>query len=215
MNLGTHTRTPACPETGTLQDFLERLLPESEMLGLSAHVAGCPRCLAERARLERVFGVLESLPLEAPSPALVERVLDRVLPARRRARWARRVGVGYAAALVASLAGVALAATHPAGRGFLAWLAGEAPARVLDSLKFLVNAASFLALQLAGGWGLVSSVGSRVSPLLRALFATLDQPAIQLGLIVSAVSCIAVLWWLRPRAGRNERGMPHVGLVGI
>jgi hypothetical protein len=198
-----------------LQDFLEALLPDAEMRRLREHVDECPRCRVERVRLEHLFDRLETLPLEAPSPALVERVLDRVLPSRRRARWARRVWVGYAAALVASLAGVTVAATQPAGRGFLAWLASEAPARVMDSLKFLVNAASFLALRIAGGWGLVSSVGSRVSPLLRALLATLDQPAIQLGFVLSAVSCIAVLWWLRPRSGRGERGMPHVGVLGF
>ena len=86
---------------------------------------------------------------------------------------------------------------------------------VLDSLKFLVNVASFLALRLAGGWGLVSSAGSRVSPLVRALLATLDQPAIQVGFVLSAASCIAVLWWLRPRSGRGERGLPHVGVLGF
>lgn len=208
-------RPRSCPDAATLQDFMERLLPEDAMLEWGAHVSGCPRCLAERVRLERLFDALETMPLETPSPALVERVLDRVLPARRRARWARRVGVGYAAVLVASLAGVTLAALHPAGRSFLAWLAGEAPARVLDSLKFLVNATSFLALRLAGGWGLLSSVGSRVSPLMRALLATLDEPAIQLGLVLSAASCIAVLWWLRPRPGRGDRGMPHVGVLGF
>lgn len=207
--------TPACPDTGMLQDFLEVLLPDGEMRRLRAHVDECPRCRVECVRLEHLFDRLEALPLEAPSPALVERVLDRVLPSRRHARWARRVWVGYAAALVGSLAGVTIAAMHPAGRGFLAWLASEAPARVMDSLKFLVNAASFLAVRLASGWGLVSSVGSRVSPLLRALLATLDQPAIQLGFALSAASCIAVLWWLRPRSGRGQRGMPHVGVLGF
>jgi hypothetical protein len=205
----------SCPGTGILQDFLEALLPEAEMRRVGAHVAGCPDCLAERARLEALFDAFEALPLEAPSPALSERVLDLVLPARRRARWMRRFGVGYAAALVASLASVAVVATLPAGRGFLAWVASEAPSRVLDSLKFMVNAASFLALRLAGGWGLVSAAGSRVSPLLRAFLAALDQPAIQLSFVLSAVSCLAVLWWLRPHPGRHERGMPNVGLLGF
>ena len=217
MNRTLTPPTPSCPDTGRLQDFLEALLPEAEMRTLGAHVAGCPHCLAERVRFERLFDAFEALPLEAPSRPLAERVLDRVLPVRRRARWVRRLGVGYAAALVASLGGVTVAAMHPAGRGFLAWLASEAPARVVDSLKFLVNVTSFLALQLASGWGLVSSVGSRISPLLRALFATMDQPAIQIVFVLSAAACIGVLWWLRPRSGsgRNDRGMPHVGLLGF
>lgn len=204
-----------CPDTGTLQDFLESLLPEEQMRRVGAHVAGCSRCAAERARFERLFDAFESLPLEAPSRAISERVLDAVLPARRRARWLRRFGVGYAAALVASLGSVVVVASLPAGRGFLTWLASAAPSRMVDSLRFVVNAASFLALRLAGGWGLISSAGSRVSPLLRAFFAALDQPAIQLSFALSAVSCLAVLWWLRPHPERAERGMPHVGLLGF
>jgi anti-sigma factor RsiW len=205
----------SCPDTGTLQDFLEALLPEPEMRRLDAHVAACPRCLAERARFERLFDAFEALPLEAPSFALSERVLDRVLPARRQARWAKRFGLGYAAALVASLGGAAAVAMTPAGHASLAWIASAGPARLLDSLKFMVNAASFLALRLAGGWGLVSSAGSRVSPLLRAFLTAFDQPVIQLSFALSAVSCLAVLWWLRPHADRGEREMPNVGLLGF
>ena len=32
---------------------------------------------------------------------------------------------------------------------------------------------------------------------------------------VSAVLCVSLLWWLRPRAGRPRKGMPHVGVLGI
>ena len=204
-----------CPDNASLQDFLEALLPEAEMRSVGAHLATCPHCLDERARLERLFEAFESLPLEAPSRAISGRVLDAVLPARRRERWVRRFGLGYAAALVASLGAGAIVATLPAGRGCFAWLVGEAPARMFDSLKFMVNAATFVALRLAGGWGLISSAGSRVSPLLRALIAALDQPAIQLSIGLSAVSCLAVLWWLRPHPDRAHRGMPHVGLLGF
>ena len=205
----------SCPDTARLQDYLEALLPEAEMRSLGAHVAACPRCLAERARFERLFDAFAAMPLEVPSRRVSERVLELVLPARRRARWMRRFGVGYAAALVASLGGAALVVTLPAGHGFIAWLASAAPARVFDSLKFMVNLASFVALRLAGGWGLLSSAGSHVSPLLRAFFSALDQPAIQLSLALSAVSCLAVLWWMRPHPDRAHRGMPHVGLLGF
>ena len=204
-----------CPNRGTLQDFLEALLPEAEMRRVGAHVDGCANCRAERARFERLFEAFAALPLEAPSPALAGRVLDHVLPSRRRTRWVRRVGVGYAAALVASLGTVAAVATLPVAHGFVAWLVSAAPSRVLDSLKFMLNAAAFLALRLAGGWGLVSSAGSRVSPLMRAFLAAFDQPVIQVSFAISVASCFAVLWWLRPRADRAERGMPHVGLLGF
>ena len=212
----THdTHAGACPGTGRLQDFLEALLPDDEMATVAAHVADCPHCLAEQARFERLFDVLDELPLESPSPALAERVLDQVLPARRWSRWTRRVGIGYAAALVASLGGVGVATTQPAGRAFLAWLASEAPSRLLDAARFFVNAAAFIAVRLSTGWGLVSGAGSRISPLGRALLATIDQPVIQACFAVSALSCVAVLLWLRPRAARSRRGMPHVGLLGF
>ena len=207
--------SPRCPDSGTLQDFLESLLPGPQMESLRMHLADCPHCAAERARFERLFDAFDSLTLEAPAPALATRVLDSVLPARRQTRWVRRFGVGYAAALVASLgAGVAVA-SHPAGRSFMAWLASEAPARVLDLLRFGVNVASFLALRLASGWGLISSAGSRISPLLRALLVSLDQPAIQISLALSVVACLAVVWWLHSRTDRSNRGMPHVGLLGF
>ncbi len=205
-------RTPECPDLGLLQDFLEALLPEAQMNSLRVHIAGCTHCTVERVRFERLFEAFEAMPLEAPSPALAERVLDRVLPARREARWVRRLGVGYAAALVASLGGVGAMATLPAGRSFLAWLASEAPARVVDLLRFVVQVASFIALRLAGGWGLLSGAGSRVSPLVRALMAGLDQPVVQVSFALSVVSCMAVVWWLH---SRKDRGMPHVGLLGF
>lgn len=208
-------RTPECPDLGTLQDFLEALLPEAQMTSLRTHIGGCTHCTVERVRFERLFEAFEAMPLEAPSPALTERVLDRVFPARRQARWVRRLGVGYAAALVASLGGVGAMATLPAGRSFLAWLASEAPARVVDLLRFTVQVASFIALRLAGGWGLVSGAGSRVSPLVRALMAGLDQPVVQVSFALSAVSCMAVVWWLHSRKDRSDRGMPHVGLLGF
>jgi len=203
-----------CPDTGRLQDFLEALLPEDDMERLAEHVADCPRCLAGQARFERLFDALEALPLESPSPALAERVLDQVLPARRATRWARRIGIGYAAALVASLGTVAVLATQPSGRAFMAWITSAAPARLLDSVRFVLNVASFVALRLAGGWGLVSSTGARVSPFWRAVLAAVDTPLVQICFLVSALSCVAVLLWLRPRAARDGRGMPHVGLLG-
>ena len=182
-----------CPDTSTLQDFLEQLLPEPEQAATAKHVAGCARCAAERVRLEHLFDCLDALPMEAPSAAMAERVLDRVLPSRRQARWVRRLGLGYAGALAASLAAGVVIVTHPAGNGFQAWVAGSASASVFNVLKFLVNATSFVALRLASGWGLVSYFESKTSPMLRALFAAMDVPAIQMCLVLSAVTCIGGL----------------------
>jgi len=209
----THDIHVDCPGTGRLQDFLEALLPDDEMAALAAHVADCLHCLAEQARFERLFGALDELPLEAPSPALAERVLDQVLPARRWVRWSKRLGIGYAAALAGSLGTAGVLAMQPSGRTFLAWVASAAPSRLLDVARFLVDAVAFVAIRLSSGWGLVSNAGAHVSPLGRALLATIDQPVVQACAAASAVSCVAVLLWLKSR--RSRGGMPHVGLLGF
>jgi anti-sigma factor RsiW len=119
----------ACRETAKLQDYLEALLPEPGRLEMEAHLRDCARCAAERVRLERLFVALDALPLESPSPLLADRVLERVLPARVKARWMRRLGLVYAGALAASLGGVALWIAQPSAHAFLAWVAGAASSR--------------------------------------------------------------------------------------
>jgi anti-sigma factor RsiW len=209
--------TGACPGTGRLQDFLEALLPDDQMTAMAAHVADCPHCLAEQARFERLFDVLGELPLpsaiEVPSPALAERVLDQVFPARRWVRWSRRLGIGYAAALAGSLGTAAVLAMQPSGRTFLAWVASAAPSRLLDAARFLLDAVAFVAIRLSTGWGLVSTAGSHVSPLGRALLATIDQPVVQAYAAASALACVGVLLWLKSR--RSRGGMTNVGVLGF
>jgi anti-sigma factor RsiW len=204
-----------CPENGVLQDFLEGLLPADAHDRMERHLEACPQCAAERLRLERLFARLESLPLESPSPALAERVLDRVLPARRRVRWARRLGLGYAVSVVACVLAFGAWITQPSARAFLSWLAAEASGRVFHSLMFVVNSISFVALNVAGGWGALSAIGSRLSPLARALLVVADHGLVQLALAVLAVLWLSVVWWLRQRHGRSGKGMPHVGVVGF
>jgi len=204
-----------CPGTGALQDWLEGLLDGAEHERIAAHVADCARCAAETQRLERVFHVLEAMPLESPSPALADRVLDRVLPARRRIRWLRRLGAGYAVTLAAVLVGVPVWFTQPSAHKFLAWLAGAASERTLHSLMFVLNALAFLAIQVAGGWGALSAIGERIATFARVVVVLVEHGPIQLALGLAALLCLGVLLWLRPRAGRTGREMPHVGALGF
>ena len=194
---------------------MEDLLTPDARLSVERHLDTCPHCGPKVARLERVFMSLGSLPLESPSAAMAERVLDQVLPDRRRARWLRRLGAGYAWTFAASVAALAIWVSQPSGWGFITWATAESSARLLHSLMFVVHTSSFVALSLSGGWGMVSALGARVSPIARALFIVANHGLIQLALAVSAALCLSLVWWLRPRAGRPRKGMPHVGVLGI
>ena len=204
-----------CPDSGTLQDLLEGLLPADAARETREHVSGCARCAAEQSRLERVFLRLDALPLEAPSPALAERVLDRVVPARRRVRWLRRLRTGYAGLLAGSLLGFALMFTFPWGRQAVIWLVAEASARVFHSLVLVVNGVSFLVLSLAGGWNTLSAIGGRLAPIVRALAVVADSELFQLVFISAVVLSLSVLWWLGPRPRQTGKGGPHVGMLGL
>jgi len=79
-----------------------------------AHLAGCPACLEEMARLRRVDALLRPILFSAPDPALRERTLAFVratgvprgasrVPASRVPAVRRRAPFGWAAALAAAL----------------------------------------------------------------------------------------------------------------
>jgi anti-sigma factor RsiW len=103
-------------------------LEPTEREAVARHLAECPQCAAEHARLAGLPGVLrhaDGLEIPTPPPAVEERLLDRVAqeaglrPRRGRAgmlgllarprRWRPRLGGGRAA-LAGALAGAALGA---------------------------------------------------------------------------------------------------------
>jgi Putative zinc-finger len=202
-----------CPRTDVLQDYLEELLAAPERATFEAHLRDCPVCAVERVRLERLFDALDAMPLEAPSPAMAERVLDRVLPSRTRARWAQRLGFGYAGALAASVGGAALWMTQPSGHAFFGWVTVAASSRLLHSLLFVMNELAFLALRVAGGWTVVTSLHARVNPLMKVAATLANYSALPMLLASSAAACLALLWWMRGRR-HGGKGM-HLGLLGF
>jgi hypothetical protein len=93
-------------------------LEADEAAAVRAHVASCPACAAEHARLAPLPGLLtlaagaEAVALDPPSPALEERLLDAVAreaPPRRRRRRRRLPRVALVGAGAAALAAVAVA----------------------------------------------------------------------------------------------------------
>ena len=62
--MNTH-RPDVCPDAETLGAWSEKGLPPAEMRAVDAHVAGCPRCLAQAAALARSAPIAERAPARA------------------------------------------------------------------------------------------------------------------------------------------------------
>jgi anti-sigma factor RsiW len=202
-----------CPDFELLQDFLDGELVPDQTRMVEAHLAGCPDCAREVASLRLVFDHLENLPLWEPSPALVDRVLAEAMPAHP-ARWVRYAGWGYAASLVASLGGLAVAMSSPVSRAWMGVLAADAAKSVVRSFLFVLQSLN------EGFVNAVAAIGSRGEwlrslPVLHAVVKPLSQPIVLFTLWAALVVGVAVIWWMRPRQGRAVRGSRHVGVLGF
>ena len=113
--------------------------------------------------------MIEREPLEVPRPELTGRILAHVLPSRVRRRRLAALGLGYAAGLAATVAGVALwmfgAGGSVALRALPAWLWRH---RLRGGLSAL-DALGASAVNLATGWSWLEAVAARLAPLTRAL----------------------------------------------
>jgi len=202
-----------CPDLELLQDYLDGELVPEQARSIEAHLAGCASCAREVASFRLVFERLENLPLFEPSPALVDRVLAEAMPAHP-ARWVKVAGWAYVTSLAASLAGLTVALSAPVSRAWLATLAGDAAQAVVRSFLFVLqslNAALVNVLDLAGPRG----EWLRSLPLLQTVVKPLAQPVVLFTLWAALIVGVAVLWWMRPRAGRAVRGSRHVGVLGF
>jgi predicted anti-sigma-YlaC factor YlaD len=206
----------SCLESTRIQDFLDGELSAAEARAFRAHLEGCAECAAGMASFRRVFAALAGQPLEIPAPALTERVLAAVLPSRRRLR--RRLaalGWGYAASLAVALAAIGILARLPGPRHLFESASGEASRRLLEGGVFVLNAVTGAVLRLAEGWGLAVVAMARLAPITKALGTFIAQPAVTLTLWASAMGCVALLMWMRPRTRTSGRGVRHVGVLGF
>jgi hypothetical protein len=202
-----------CPDLELLQDYLDGELVPEQARALEAHLAGCASCAREVANFRLVFDRLENLPLFEPSPALVDRVLAEAMPAHP-ARWVKVAGWAYVTSLAGSLAGLAVALAMPASRAWIATLAGDATQTVVRSFLFVLqslNAALVSVVNMPGSRG----EWLRSLPALHAVLKPLSQPVVLFTLWAALIVGVAVLWWMRPRAGRAVRGSRHVGVLGF
>jgi hypothetical protein len=199
-----------CPLTHQVQDWLDGELPAAEATAFEAHLGACAACAAEVEAYRAVFARLDGLPWLEPSPELHQRVLDAVLP-HRVPRWVRVLGWSYAGVLAVSVAAVALALTQPGPSAWLRGLIASGVASAVDSFAFALHA---FGRSLTGALAMLAGEGLVVR-LLGIAWRLLSDPDVGLVLTAALLACAALMWWMRPREGRVNRGMPHVGLLGL
>jgi hypothetical protein len=204
-----------CPESRSIQDYLEGELSAARERAFRAHLGGCERCTADLALYRRAFECLDRLPLAAPAAGLTERILDRVAPSRVRRRWVATFGWSYAGALAASLAIAIAGLSNPGAQAALTAFSGEVSARMVQGVVFALNVISFALLGLADGWGAVAATGERFAPIGRVLASLVTSPVLLTALLAAMASCTALFWWLRPREKRSAQELRHVGLLGF
>jgi hypothetical protein len=132
-----------------------------------------------------------------------------------RRRWLRALGVGYVAASAASVAAAVGLIAMPGPRAALVGLAMAASNGLARALVLTLDALSFSLLSVAGGFGLMRSLGERLSPLIRAANALFVHPGMAITLTVALLACALLLWWMRPRDRSVREGIGHVGLLGF
>ena len=202
-----------CPDFDLLQDFLDGELAPGQAHAIESHLAGCENCAREVANFRLVFQRLGNLPLWEPSPGLVDRVLAEAMPAHP-ARWTKIAGWAYAASLIASLGGLAVATSNTTSRAWIAALAANAAKSVVHSFLFVLESVS------EGLVATVAALGSRGEwlrslPALHAVLKPLSQPSVLFTLWAALVVGVAVIWWMRPRHDRAASGSEHVGILGL
>ena len=204
-----------CPESFRFQELLDGELPAGETLEVREHTESCESCSRELALYRSLYHSLERLPEWDPGPAFTARVMERVLPSRVRRRWLRALGFGYASLSALTVAAALFFATQPAAYALVEALSAVASRRLAQAMVFALNALSFSALSLVGGEQWLAAVGRRFAPFGRAFAALFSQTDILVPLMIAGATCIAVLWWMRPRAAQARKGVRHVGVLGF
>ena len=209
-----------CNHRQRLQDFLDGELPESQAVAFADHLESCDSCASDLAWFERADKMIAEAPIWDPGVAFTERVLDRVVPSRARARLVTVVGWTYTAVSAVSTYLLISWLTRPSTPG---WIADQMSEIYLASLRgglFAIQTVVTGILRVGDGAELLHSFRDLVAPLVHAVALTLSNP-VMAALVASAVATtVATLWWMRPRAAsvgvqRRSRGGDHVGLLGF
>jgi len=203
-----------CPESVRAQDYLDDEMVPAERVAFEAHLATCAGCAREVAVYRSVFAQLEALETWDPGPALAERVLAEVLPTHA-GRWGRILAWGSGLSIAGSAAAIAAAVFLPGPRGWIAGLAAEATRSLVGSMMFLLKSVNGGVLRAFEALGATGPLLARAGALLRALAASVSQPAVAITLWAALFAGVALLWWMRPREDRAAQEDRHVGMLGF
>lgn len=201
-----------CEQESRIQDFLDGELPPGEAVAFRAHLAACPRCAAEAGAYRRLITAIEREPLEVPRPELTGRILAHVLPSRLRRRRLAALGLGYAAGLVVTGAGVALWMLGAGGGAALRSLPAWLWRHLLRSGLAALDALGSSAVNLATGWGWLEAAAGRLAPMTRAFVVLMSDPRVAPAVWAAVTVCAVLLWWMRPRGASASQEVRHVGI---
>ncbi|NOT33383.1 MAG: hypothetical protein HOP12_04345 [Candidatus Eisenbacteria bacterium] len=207
-----------CRDGDRLQDYLDGLLPESEHRALRTHLERCDACRSELALYERLLERLDAIPIRDPGVALTERILDRVVPSRVRARWTSAIGWSYTAV---SSALTFVLISWMARPGTSAWLESrfaDLYFQYTSEAIFTLHTLTAALLQVGDGWGLLGVIGERALPLVRAFALPLASPMVVGISSLAAVTAALLLAWLSPHSLTSRilrKGERNVEVVGF
>lgn len=203
-----------CAETRLVQTYLDGELSTAESETFRAHLSTCAECALEVSLYRRVMDSIARAAQWDPGVEMTERILDEVVPARVRRRWARRFATGYAAALLATAGIAAAIASQPAGRESAIVMISTACRGLVQALALALHSLSLVVTGLASGWGLVEAFGLRLAPLARAFGSLFQNAGIALPIGIAVLVTALVLSWMRARESRGA-GTPRIGILGF
>ena len=203
-----------CPETERVQAYLDGDLSAAEADAFQTHLSSCTACALEVSLYRRVMDSIARATTWDPGVEMTERILDEVLPARVRRRWARRFATGYAAALAATAGAIAVFGNQPGTRESAVVVFSAACRGLVQTLALALHFLSVVVTGLASGWGLLEAFGERFAPLARAFGSLFQNAGIALPITIAALACIFLFSWMRARDSRS-RGNTRIGLLGF
>ena len=206
-----------CAQNRLVQDYLDRELGSQGAIAFEAHLAGCASCSAELAAYQSMFAALDgpALQVEDPGPSLTEKILDRVVPSRLRAKWVTAFGWAYGAASAVTTFAFASWVVQPSTHMWLAQGYSEASLRVVQAMLFGYQSLTQSWVQVIEGLAFLSIVAERSAPLFRALARPWTMPLLATIAVAALLSCAGVVWWMRPRRREAMEEIRNVGLLGF
>jgi anti-sigma factor RsiW len=204
-----------CRESRRVQSWLEGDLASGAAAAFEAHLASCAFCAAELKAYRRLFASLSDEILLAPDPGppLTERILDRVLPSRLRRRWVNAIGWTYGTASAVSTFAFASWITQPSTHVWLIQCYTGASLRISQVLLFAFQTLTRSLLEGLDGWAILTTFGTMLVPLGRALARPLADPTVASILLAATLACAGMLRWMRSGSRSVEEEVRNVGLI--